>query len=70
MHEKKELWAMPMSELEKVVTGSHPGSPVWDSSWPVYEVRRRRQDTRRTWICFGISTAIALVALARTFLSH
>jgi hypothetical protein len=70
MHEKKELFDMPMAELEKIVTGCSPSSDVWNSSWPVYEVRRRRQDTARTWICFGVSTMIALVALVRTFLSN
>jgi len=30
---------MPMAELEKIVTGCSPSSDVWNSSWPVYEVR-------------------------------
>ena len=69
MHEKKEMFKMPIADLEEIVTGCSPGSEVWNSSWPVYEVRRRRRDTARTWICFGVSTTIALVALVRTFLS-
>jgi hypothetical protein len=70
MHTKDQLWKMPLSELEKVVAGAHPGSAVWSDAWPVYEIRRRRLDSSRTWICFVISTAIGLTALIRTFLTH
>lgn len=68
MHSKEQLWKMPMAELEKIAASGHPQSATWAESWPVYEIRRRRLDARRTWVCFSISTLIGLVALIRTFI--
>ena len=70
MYTKDQLWKMPMAELEKAATAGHPQSATWADAWPIYEIRRRRLDAQRTWICFGISTAIGLTALIRTFLAH
>jgi hypothetical protein len=69
MKTKEELWKMPIKDLEKTVTGAFPTSDTWNVAWPVYEVRRRRTEAWRTWICFGVSTAIPLAALVRTFIS-
>jgi hypothetical protein len=67
---KEDLWTMPISELESIVTGCSPTSDDWNKAWPVYKVRRLREEARARWISFGVSTVIALVAFIRTFISH
>jgi hypothetical protein len=64
---KNELLKLPLRDVEKLLHGCFPESDVWKVVWPVYETRRRRSDAKRTWICFGISTMIALVALIKSF---
>ena len=60
---KEELAKMPLRDIKTRLHGCFPGSDVWNVVWPVYEIRRRKADAMRTWICFAISTTIALVAL-------
>jgi hypothetical protein len=64
---KEQLMTMPLKTLADRLHGCFPGSDTWNVVWPVYETKRHRSEIRRTWICFGISTAIALAALTRTF---
>jgi hypothetical protein len=64
---KGQLAKMSLRDIESRLHGCSPGSDVWNIVWPVYETRRRRSDGKRTWICFGISTTIAVIALIRSF---
>ena len=64
---KEQLMAMPLKVLADRLHGCSPDSDMWNVVWPVYETKRHSSEIRRTWICFSISTGIALAALARTF---
>jgi hypothetical protein len=61
------LLKMSLSEVEHLLHGCSPGSDTWNVVWPVYETKRRRAENKRTLTYFNISTAIALVALIRSF---
>jgi len=63
------LWKMEMRKLEAEIARYSPGSAAWINAWPIYEMRRHRIEVARTLIYFAISTAIALFALIRTFIS-
>lgn len=58
---------MSLTELELLLHGCVPDSNRWIVVWPVYESKRRRAESRRTFFFFGISTVIALAALIRSF---
>jgi hypothetical protein len=62
-----QLVKMPLTKVEHLLHGCSPGSDKWNLIWPVYETKRRRSESKRTVIYFGISTTIALVALIRSF---
>jgi len=64
---KEQLMAMPLKVLADRLRECSPGSDMWNVVWPVYETKRHRSEMKRTWICFAISSAIALAALGRTF---
>ncbi len=67
---RQQAAKMSVRELRTLIitSGCHPDSSMWAEVWPVYELKRSRADARRTWICFGISTALAVAALITSVL--
>jgi hypothetical protein len=60
---KIDLDKMSLRDLQSKLLDCSPGSDMWNLVWPAYEIKRSSADRRRTWLCFAVSTAIALAAL-------